>query len=482
MRCLIGFPEAIGCAMMAALLVNGHQQNTGETRNSMFVRCAEAYCTASGGRSVLSAAVFYFHGSMNGFSCGATVLQGIARAGPILVVFAIGKQPLYAFAHRQFDSGRSERDGAVVASLLESTGVSVGRPWWLQLPPAEMDMSCQELDHRRHWREGVVVSVGKSSFQVAMIDKRIRRNAAGHGRRPSQSRELVTVPMPATLANPQELAHKARAQLRCMPWSMLTATVMSNNKSDGRDFSLSRGVALTEVIDYFLTHSWHDNAEAKWRVLSAVKEELGPQGQERTLWLDKTCIDQRCIRDGLTVLPIVVMSCKRLLCLWGPSYPSRLWCVWELFTLIAFGSTDSAAKRLVIKPLDKDGDSAGTLLQKFDVRDARCYDPNEQARLLDVIGALGLARFSDRIQELGRKLAGDRPGWSMFANTASKAQRSIGHKTKQPSDAHQSLQSSDGPPELNHVVTVLGSPACECSSGKAFHKSVDELGDTWAAI
>ena len=29
----------------------------------------------------------------------------------------------------------------------------------------------------------------------------------------------------------------------------------------------------------------------------------------------------------------------------------RLWCVWELFTLLAFGSMEQARERLVIVPL-----------------------------------------------------------------------------------------------------------------------------------
>ena len=48
------------------------------------------------------------------------------------------------------------------------------------------------------------------------------------------------------------------------------------------------------------------------------------------------CIDQLNIVDGLRMLPVSLMACKHLLVLFGQTYPNRLWCAWELFTLLAF--------------------------------------------------------------------------------------------------------------------------------------------------
>ena len=53
-------------------------------------------------------------------------------------------------------------------------------------------------------------------------------------------------------------------------------------------------------------------------------------------------------------------------------HSTRLWCLWELFTLLAFGSPESAAKRVVFKPLHQDV-PACELLKAFDVKQARCY-------------------------------------------------------------------------------------------------------------
>jgi len=44
-----------------------------------------------------------------------------------------------------------------------------------------------------------------------------------------------------------------------------------------------------------------------------------------TFWLDKVCIDQDNIIDGLKVLPINVTASHRMLVLCGKSYASRLW-------------------------------------------------------------------------------------------------------------------------------------------------------------
>ena len=55
-----------------------------------------------------------------------------------------------------------------------------------------------------------------------------------------------------------------------------------------------------------------------------------------TFLLDRTCIDQRNIRDGLRNLPVNVMACKQVLVIWVATYPNRLWCIGEIFTLVAF--------------------------------------------------------------------------------------------------------------------------------------------------
>ena len=77
--------------------------------------------------------------------------------------------------------------------------------------------------------------------------------------------------------------------------------------------------------------------------------------REPTFWLDKVCIDQDNIADGLKVLSINVMACRKMLVLCGPTYAKRLWCVIELFTIFAFAGEKVALERIEIIPLG-DGD------------------------------------------------------------------------------------------------------------------------------
>ena len=46
------------------------------------------------------------------------------------------------------------------------------------------------------------------------------------------------------------------------------------------------------------------------------------------LWLDKVCIQQEKLSEGLRSLPIFLAACKQMLVLAGDTYVSRLWCAW----------------------------------------------------------------------------------------------------------------------------------------------------------
>ena len=74
-----------------------------------------------------------------------------------------------------------------------------------------------------------------------------------------------------------------------------------------------------------MSHSWHDNADAKWAALQRAAEEFrASNGRYPTFWLDKVCIDQNNIGDGLRSLPIAVMACKRMMVLCGHTSKPRL--------------------------------------------------------------------------------------------------------------------------------------------------------------
>ena len=68
-----------------------------------------------------------------------------------------------------------------------------------------------------------------------------------------------------------QLLQEARQSLRCIDWVNITKELMTGAICGAVDatlqmnqlFELSRPVRKGERIDYFMSHSWHDDAEAK---------------------------------------------------------------------------------------------------------------------------------------------------------------------------------------------------------------------------
>merc|ERR1712226_720693 len=103
---------------------------------------------------------------------------------------------------------------------------------------------------------------------------------------------------------------------------------MSSSQGSDETFTLAKAIGTSCSIDYFMSHSWHDIAETKYAKLEAVAAAFSlAHRRPPTFWLDKVCINQQNISDGLRVLPINVMACKKMLVLFGSSYTKRLWCI-----------------------------------------------------------------------------------------------------------------------------------------------------------
>ena len=117
-------------------------------------------------------------------------------------------------------------------------------------------------------------------------------------------------------------------------------------------FSLSRPVKKGESIDFFISHCWHDDPMLKWHALQLLVDEFTLKvGRQPTFWFDKACIDQQNMEDGLAMLPMNVMACERMLILCGENYPERIWCAWEICTILSFVSLEQALAQIVIVPL-----------------------------------------------------------------------------------------------------------------------------------
>ena len=110
---------------------------------------------------------------------------------------------------------------------------------------------------------------------------------------------------------------------------------------------------------------------------------------------DKLCIDQDNIDRALRCLPVFVFSCNRLVILAGNTYCDRLWCVWELYTFFSTSGT-RALKRVELYDFSDAGTS--TLLE-FDVANAHCFSPVDEAKLRSIIESGGASNFNDMVRE-----------------------------------------------------------------------------------
>ena len=97
----------------------------------------------------------------------------------------------------------------------------------------------------------------------------------------------------------------------------ITKADIVNSKPDPDMYARSEG-ALLGSVDVFLSHSWHDNARAKWHTLREWREDfISKHSREPTIWLDKACINQRSIDENLACLPCFLAGCSKLLVMMG---------------------------------------------------------------------------------------------------------------------------------------------------------------------
>ena len=79
------------------------------------------------------------------------------------------------------------------------------------------------------------------------------------------------------------------------------------------------------------------------------------------------------------------MACKKVLVLCGDTYATRLWCIWELYTLFALSEVwEDALMRLEILDISTSGD-IGAKLQAFELPYCHCYNPNDEYKIRSAI-------------------------------------------------------------------------------------------------
>eukprot|EP00960_Hanusia_phi_P041700 755126-Hanusia_phi.AAC.2 len=331
---------------------------------------------------------------------------------PPAIVAIVSRKRLFNFMTRRFENDVStlEQDGSFIAGLLDKVEIKVGQAWWIHR--ATENAGYPQDDHNRFWIKGTVVEVDKNRFAVALQGERHvkKRNAVGDQRAELDSRQdpWKWVEMGLVL-DPGELLSEAKNKLRLVEYKTImeaklffNGSVRDQNQESVNHYARPRYPG--EEIDFFISHSWHDDAEQKTEKLRQFAESFYEKHNRfPTFWLDKCCIDQNNIGSGLKVLPINIMACKQMLVLCGETYSRRLWCIWELCTLFLFTHEEGVLSRICVLPVQKNQDTlVMERLQEFHISIARCYDPNEEAKLLKVIDAVGLDKFHEQVHKLAR--------------------------------------------------------------------------------
>jgi len=322
-----------------------------------------------------------------------------------------------------------------MAALLDSVTVEVGGTWWVHHGANRTRFP--RHDPRRNWEEGTIIEITETELVVELL-----------GTAAAQDPRRRHLQKSCSCSSSEQLLRRARSELRCVDWKSLVRykdELFFGAVCSGNPFYASRPVKEGEEIDFFVSHSWHDDSNSKWAALEVfVRAFYEQRHRYPTFWFDKACIDQSKIRENLKVLPINLMSCAKMVVIAGRTYPRRLWCAWELLTLFAFTDEAHAVERVEVLSLDaeagacisgsQDGENCDGLasLQAFDIEFAHCYDPNEEAKFRAVIDAVGADRFNERIRALGaaislRKARAARhgsldPGLSYFSSKISRVQ------------------------------------------------------------
>jgi hypothetical protein len=219
--------------------------------------------------------------------------------------------------------------------------------------------------------------------------------------------------------DPQVLVVEAVARFRCISWDVLSTMpeiivgggpldVVGEGKADLH--KVSEPCRLGECTAFF-SHSWHDDAQQKWDILSNWCEHFKSENTcSPRLWLDKVCIDQKDIKSDLQCLPIFLAGCKILLVLSGRTYTSRLWSCVELFVYVQMlvdDETDSNAP--VVLTMGASEDEHARVREgwaNFDAGQCECFDQNDKKRILAVVDEhpCGVEAFNSHVRLLATEL------------------------------------------------------------------------------
>lgn len=204
---------------------------------------------------------------------------------------------------------------------------------------------------------------------------------------------------------PREVVGLARQRFKCVNFGKLDKSVLADHVPDPANNAIAEPCGLCSC-DAFLSHSWHDDGDAKWLALQTWRAAfVGEHNREPVVWLDKCCVDQNSIDEDLRCLPVFLKGCSKLVVLCGPTYLSRLWCILEIFVYVHMGGEVADIVLLPLLGEDHESEDAQSLagsFASFDAKNCQCFNVEDKQRILAMIGTAygSMANFNDVVRAI----------------------------------------------------------------------------------
>ena len=186
--------------------------------------------------------------------------------------------------------------------------------------------------------------------------------------------------------HPDAAFRTALSKLRAVPLSSLDASIFDMS-ADGQQSHQTHRPGWTRsrecdmgAVDAFISHAWRDDAATK---VDRLKRWLPSLAADPLIWIDVACFDQSAVATSLSCLPFFILGSKQFVGLVGPNYPTRLWCIMELFFFYELRPAE--AKSCVLLDLHDTEHTQGGVLGDLDVNKAQCSADADHDFLLAII-------------------------------------------------------------------------------------------------
>jgi len=320
---------------------------------------------------------------------GARVATDAAQMVIINIMFAISAASLVPslFRRRVRMASRDALFRCWWAARFMLLGGSIGNVLTLTPMWGRWDVSD---DAAVAWHNTSVICAAIAITLAILARPPMRRFIQGRMAPSSESKQAAVASLFANVGI-ESVVQLAEASFRLIRFDLVSLQAIPGpNVVELQDiYTMSNIAKLGEVDSVFVSHSWHDNREAKYTALEqwAVDWQVRT-GSQPHIWIDIACINRDNIDQSLALLPIYTASCQYLLILVGPSYTSRLWTMIEVFCFLLMGGR---VDHIIVRPLQTGwGEPTYDALRDFlcfDVKNARCARRYDTQRLLACVEA-----------------------------------------------------------------------------------------------